>query len=135
MEANFEQTSKPAKMAEKKLTPQELYLSIVKQWKWILLSLVVCMGLAVFYLAWKPQSFSRSAQIEIKDEDEGSASTALAMFADLGISQASNNLYNEMAYFESPDLMEKVVDRLGLQTNYNTRKKLRNTVLYGSTLR
>lgn len=134
MEANFEQTSKPAKMAEKKLTPQELYLSIVKQWKWILLSLVVCMGLAVFYLAWKPQSFSRSAQIEIKDEDEGSASTALAMFADLGISQASNNLYNEMAYFESPDLMEKVVDRLGLQTNYNTRKKLRNTVLYGSTL-
>lgn len=134
MEVNFEQSSKSAKIAEKKLTPQELYHSIVKQWKWILLSLAVCMGCGVLYLAWKPQSYSRSAQIEIKDEDEGSASTALAMFADLGISQASNNLYNEMAYFESPDLMEKVVERLGLQTNYVTRKKLRSTPLYGSTL-
>ncbi len=134
MEANFEQTSKPTKVAEQKLTPRELYQAIVSRWKWILLSLVVCMGLAVLYLAWKPVAYTRSAQIEIKDEDNSGSSSALAMFADLGIGQATNNLYNEMAYFESPDLMEKVVERLGLQTNYNMRKGLRSNVLYGASL-
>ncbi|MDE5850839.1 MAG: polysaccharide biosynthesis tyrosine autokinase, partial [Muribaculaceae bacterium] len=47
---------------------------------------------------------------------------------------ATNNLYNEMAYFESPDLMQQVIERLGLQTSYLMRKGLRNTVLYGSNL-
>lgn len=134
MEANFEQSQKPTKFTEQKLTPKELYEAIVKRWKWILLSLAVCMGLAVLYLAWKPVSYTREAQVEIKDEEDTGATSALAMFADLGIGQATNNLYNEMAYFESPDLMEKVVERLGLQTNYVMKKGLRNTVLYGSSL-
>jgi len=132
MEANLEHSSMPTQFKEQKLTPQELYQAIKKQWKWILLSLVVCLGFASLYLAWKPKSYTRNAQVEIKDEEDTGASSALAMFSDLGIGQATNNLYNEMAYFESPDLMEKVVERLGLQTNYNMRKGLRNTVLYGS---
>ena len=39
-----------------------------------------------------------------------------------------------MAYFESPDLMAQVVERLGLQTNYVMKKGLRAMVLYGSGL-
>ncbi len=134
MEANFEQSSKPTKFSEQKLTPKELYQAILKQWKWIALSLAACLGLAILYLAWKPYSYTREAQVEIKDEEDSGASSALAMFSDLGIGQATNNLYNEMAYFESPDLMEKVVERLGLQTNYNMRVGLRSKVLYGSSL-
>lgn len=134
MNANLDQSSTQAKITEQKLTPKELYQAIVKQWKWILLSLATCIGIAVLYLAWKPYSYTREAQVEIKDEEDAGASSALAMFADLGIGQATNNLYNEMAYFESPDLMEKVVERLGLQTTYIMRKKLRNTTLYGSSL-
>lgn len=132
MEANFDQPTKQTKFSEQKLTPKELYQAIIKKWKWILLSLAVCMGFAVLYLAWKPVTYTRGAQVEIKDEEDTGASSALAMFADLGIGQATNNLYNEMAYFESPDLIEKVVERLGLQTNYIMKKGLRNTVLYGS---
>lgn len=132
MEANFEQSTKQTKFSEQKLTPKELYQAIVRQWKWILLSLVAWIGLAALFLAWKPVTYTREAQIEIKDEEDSGAASALAMFADLGIGQSTNNLYNEMAYFESPDLMEKVVERLGLQTNYVMKKGLRNTVLYGS---
>ncbi|MCM1490385.1 MAG: polysaccharide biosynthesis tyrosine autokinase [Muribaculum sp.] len=134
MESNFEQSSKPTKIAEQKLTPTELYHAIMKQWKWILLSLALCLGLAALYLAWKPVSYSRTAQIEIKDESDPGASSAMAMFADFGLGQASNNLYNEMAYFESPDLMEQVVERLGLQNNYTMKKGLRSTTLYGASL-
>lgn len=133
MEANLENSPKGAKFTEQKITPKELFQAILKQWKWILLSLALWIGLAGLFLAWKQKSYTRNAQIEIKDEEEAGASGAMAMFADLGIGQATNNLYNEMAYFESPDLMEKVVERLGLQTNYTMRKGLRSTVLYGAT--
>ena len=132
MEPNIDKTHKAP--GEQKLTPKELFAAILRQWKWIVLSLTICMGLAVLFLAWKPFSYTREAQVEIKEDSESGSSSALAMFADLGIGNATNNLYNEMAYFESPDLMAQVVDRLGLQTNYFMRKGLRSNVLYGSNL-
>lgn len=132
MEPNIAQPSKSSVIAEQKMTPKELFDAILRQWKWIILSLTVCLGLGVLYLAWKPFSYDREAQVEIKEDSESGSSSALAMFADLGIGQATNNLYNEMAYFESPDLMTQVVDRLGLQTSCSMKKGLRNTALYGS---
>lgn len=131
--SNNDQTQKASRPAEQKMTPKELFDVIISQWRWILLSLAICIGLAVFFLAWKQESYTRTTQVEIKDENDSGASSALAMFSDLGIGQGTNNLYNEMAYFESPDLIAKVVKRLGLQTNYMMKKGLRSTVLYGSS--
>ncbi len=133
MKPNIEKTSKASSQVEQKMTPRELFSAIIRQWKWILLSLMICLGLAVLYLAWKPLGFTREAQVEIKEDGESGSTSALAMFADLGIGNATNNLYNEMAYFESPDLMAQVIERLGLQTNYFMKKGLRTTVLYGSS--
>ncbi len=135
MASNADSTFKPNnKIGEQKLTPKELFSAILAQWKWILLSLMVCIGIGVLYLAWKPFSYTREAQVEIKEDGESGSTSALAMFADLGIGNATNNLYNEMAYFESPDVIAQVVDRLGLQTNYNMKKGIRTTILYGSNL-
>ncbi|MDE6341107.1 MAG: chromosome partitioning protein ParA, partial [Muribaculaceae bacterium] len=134
MDSHSDTTSNNSVVKEQKLTVKELLAAILKQWKWILLSLVCCLGLATLFLAWKQQTFTRTAQVEIKEDSESGSSAALAMFADLGIGQATNNLYNEMAYFESPDLMEQVIERLGLQTSYTMKKGLRNTALYGSNL-
>lgn len=131
--SNNDQTQKASRPTEQKMTPKELFDVIISQWRWILLSLTICIGLAVFFLAWKQESYTRTTQVEIKDENDSGASSALAMFSDLGIGQGTNNLYNEMAYFESPDLIAKVVKRLGLQTNYMMKKGLRSTVLYGSS--
>ena len=133
MEPNIEKKSK-AIIAEQGITLKELLTAILRQWKWILLSLMICMGLAVLYLAWKPLGYTRETQVEIKDDGESGSSSALTMFSDLGIGNANNNLYNEMAYFESPDLMAQGIERLGLQTNYSMKKGLRSTVLYGSNL-
>lgn len=134
MTPNIDSQAKPVKIAEQRLTPKELISVIISQWRWIILSLTVCLGVAVLYLAWKPFSYTRSSQVEIKEDSESGSSSALAMFADLGIGQATNNLYNEMAYFESPDLMAQVIERLGLRTSYNMKKGLRSTTLYGSGL-
>lgn len=132
--SNIDQPQKAAKPLEQKMTTRELLDAILRQWRWILLSLTICIGFGVLYLAWRQKSYTRYTQVEIKDEDDSGASSALAMFSDLGIGQGTNNLYNEMAYFESPDLMEKVVKRLGLQTSYSMKKGLRTVPLYGSGL-
>lgn len=134
MEPNIEPTSKPSGGFIQKISVKELIDAILRQWRWILLSLMLCLGLAVLYIAWKPFSYTREAQVEIKEDGESGSSSALAMFSDLGIGNASNNLYNEMAYFESPDLMRQVIERLGLQTFYNMKKGIRTTDLYGSSL-
>ncbi len=134
MDPIIDKTPKASGPVEQKMSPKELFLAILRQWKWILLSLMICIGLAVLYLAWKPFSYTREAMVEIKEDGESGSTSALAMFADLGIGNATNNLYNEMAYFESPDLMAQVVERLGLQTNYFMKKGLRTTVLYGSAI-
>ncbi len=134
MEPNIEPTSKSAAGFVQKVSIKEMTDSILRKWRWILLSIMVCMGIAVLYLAWKPFTFTREAQVEIKEDGDSGSSSALAMFSDLGIGNATNNLYNEMAYFESPDLMGQVVERLGLQTTYNMKKGLRTMMLYGSNL-
>ncbi|MDE5794909.1 MAG: polysaccharide biosynthesis tyrosine autokinase [Muribaculaceae bacterium] len=134
MEPNIDMTSKANMTPEQKVSPKELFDAILRQWKWILLSLAGCIALAVLYIAWKPYTYTREAQVEIKEDGESGSTSALAMFADLGIGNATNNLYNEMAYFESPDLMGQVVERLGLQTDYYMRKGLRGTTLYGPNL-
>ena len=85
MEPNIEKTSKANAIGEQKLSFKELYLAILRQWKWILLSLMLCIGLAVLYLAWKPLGYTREAQVEIKEDSESGSTSALAMFADLGI--------------------------------------------------
>ncbi|MDE6740886.1 MAG: hypothetical protein K2J58_00980, partial [Muribaculaceae bacterium] len=134
MEPNIEPTSKSATGLVQKISFKELTDAVLRQWRWILLSLMVCMGVAVLFLAWKPFVYTRTAQVEIKEDGDSGTSSALAMFSDLGIGTATNNLYNEMAYFESPDLMGQVIERLGLQTSYNMKKGLRTTTLYGSSL-
>ncbi len=134
MEPNIEKMSTSNNTSEQKMTPKELFNAILRQWKWIILSLTVWLGLGVLYLSWKQFVYTREAQVEIKEDGESGSTSALAMFADLGIGNATNNLYNEMAYFESPDLMAQVVERLGLQTTYYMRKGLRSGVLYGSGL-
>lgn len=135
MVPNIDTQSKDLLAPVEKISPKELLMAIIRRWKWIALSLTCCLGLAVFYLAWKSYTYTREAQLEIKDDSQnGSTSSALSMFSDLGFANATNNLYNEMAYFDSPDLMAQVVERLGLQTNYYMRKGLRSMVLYGSNL-
>ena len=56
MEPNTDPTSKATAGQVQKISVKELVAVIVSKWRWILLSLMVCMGLAVLYLAWKPFS-------------------------------------------------------------------------------
>ncbi|MDE6536892.1 MAG: polysaccharide biosynthesis tyrosine autokinase [Muribaculaceae bacterium] len=103
-----------------------------RKWPWVLLSVFVCCGIGILYLLITPPKYSQTAALIIKDEDEGgSVSKELSS---MGLFKSSANIENEVATFESPDLMEKVVEDLDLTYNYYTANFLGRKVLYGKNL-
>ena len=111
-----------------------LYLCLAK-WHWFVLSLAVCLGVAIAYLLRTPPVYTRSASILIKDDSKGkSASTDMESFADFGIFTTNTNVNNEMGTLQSPDLMREVVTRLHLEMNYLVNGRFHKNTIYGDQL-
>lgn len=117
------------------VTLSNVLILTLKRWPWLLLSVVLCVGLAVLSILRTQPVFSRTATILVKDDQNGSSySGGLADFADLGILKTNNNVVDEINKLTSYDLMKSVVQSLGLQTSYGLEGRFRDEVLYGSNL-
>lgn len=111
-----------------------LFWAWEKKW-WILLSVAVCLSVAVYYLYVTPKSYVRSASVMIKSDSKGrSGISELEAFKDLsGFSGVSVDVKNEIEAFKSPLLMEKVVQRLNLNVSYTKLGLLRDDILYSNS--
>ncbi len=106
--------------------------STLRNWPWLLLSVIVCCGLGLLYILHTPNTYEQSAMLVIKDEDEGgSVSKDLSQ---IGIFQNNSNLQNEVATLKSPDLIAEVVQRLNLEYNYLIPGLFHSKVAYGPNL-
>ena len=114
---------------------QDLLYMCLAKWHWFVLSLAVCLGVAIAYLLRTPPVYTRSASIIIKDDSKGkSASTDMESFADFGIFTTNTNVNNEMGTLQSPDLMREVVTRLHLEMNYLVKGRFHKNTIYGDQL-
>lgn len=99
---------------------------------WYIISLAICLACAVFYLYRTPLVYNRSAKVIIDESGQD------ATMRNLGVASANmmrsrmgaNTVDNEMEAIKSPDLMQVVVERLGLQTRYVEKQFLRDVELY-----
>lgn len=104
-------------------------------WKWFLISIVVFVGIGLFYAYTRQPVYERSEEILIKDNEGGGGIADVAgAFSSLGLFSSSTKVYNELISFTSPAVMFEVVDRLNLTMNYEKRMGLRQQTLYGTTL-
>lgn len=104
----------------------EIFTTGIHKWKWIVASVIFFMAIGVLYILRTPNVYTANASLEIKnDENSSSMNSALSTFSDLGLGSPSSNFYNEMTYLESPDLMEMVVAKLGLQTSYYLKQGMK----------
>lgn len=98
---------------------------------WYVASLAFFLCVGVFYLYVTPKVYSRVAKVLIDESNQD------ATMRNLGVASAGmmrlrsfNSVENEIETFASPDLMQVVVERLGLQTRYVQEQILRDVELY-----
>ena len=126
-------TSKP-RQADDFLRIQDLFYLCLGKWYWFVISLVITLGVAVFYLLTTPSVYTRSASLLIKEDSKGnSVSDAAGVLGDIDIFQTSTNVNNEIQSLQSPSVMLDVVKRLHLDISYYAEGGFYKKALYGST--
>lgn len=112
----------------------DVFFLTLRHWIWIVISVVVCVGAAYIYLLRIPNSYSRSAELLIKNETSGNRTKSSSDFSDFGLFKSRPNIQNEMSNLKAKDLMEEVVKRLGLDVNYYRPGKFHDDIAYGTNL-
>lgn len=56
---------------------QDLFYLCLSKWYWFVLSLLVCVGTAVYYLLITPPVYTRTASLLIKDDSKGNPLRAI----------------------------------------------------------
>lgn len=112
------------------ITLHDIIQLVIANWFWFVLSVLLCLGIAYFYLARTPKIYTRTATILVKDSRKG-GDTEIAAFSDLAGFQNRRNVDNEIYILQSRRLMGEVVKRLNLTVNYSVRERLRDRDLYG----
>ena len=126
-------TSKP-KQADDFLRIQDLLYLCLNKWYWFVISLVVTLGVAIFYLLKTPPVYTRTASLLIKEDSKGnSLSDAAGVMGDFDLFQTSTNVNNEIQSLQSPSVMLDVVKRLHLDINYSTDGGFYKKTLYGQS--
>jgi len=118
------------------LRSKEFFYLCLAKWRWFVVSVLSCVCVAVFYILCTTPIYTRSAFLMVKEDNKGKAigSDVASMFADLGLSQASANVNNELLAIRMPSVVREVVRRLGLDTDYRINGFMHKETLYGKEL-
>lgn len=128
-----EKQEKSSKSGAASMPLMDIFFMTLRHWPWIIVSVVICVGIAYLYLLRTPNVYSRSAEIQIKQDSKGKSAGA-EEFAQLGLFKQDTNIQDEIANLTSKDLMEEVVSRLGLDISYYTTGQFHDVDLYGYDL-
>ena len=113
----------------RKFTTQDFIRLILPNWYWYLASLIIFVSGAITYLKVTPPKYMRTATVLVKDSRKGSGSEVTA-FSDIMGGIGRRSVDNEIHIFESRRLMESVVKRFDLTTQYSVEEQLRTTDIY-----
>jgi capsular exopolysaccharide synthesis family protein len=111
----------------------QIVFHYLRYWKFFLLSIVICLGLAYAYLFYTTPSYKVSSKVVIRDEKKGQSSFDMAAFNDLGIVMPKNNLDNEIELLRSSTLMKGVVDSLQINIGYLKKGAIKRQEIYKKT--
>ena len=116
---------------------QDLFALCIGKWKWFVLSLAVCVSLALAYLLTTEPVYTRTTSIMIKENGKGSGNSfgsQLSSFAEMGVFSSNTNVDNELIAIQSPDVLLEVIRRLNLDVQYETDGTFHKETLYGQGL-
>ncbi len=121
------QTNNSPNKVDQGINLVDLLVYFASKWKWFLLSVVVCVGVAWYNYARSPLVYFRSATVIIKDPSNKMSSAGLDRFDNI-INKV--NVANEILQFRSKKLVREVVQRLNADISYRIEDGLRTSELY-----
>ena len=109
---------------------QTIYTTVILNWKWFLLSLIICLGTAAIYLRYATPMYQAFTKLLIKEDESNGRSNFQNMSVALGTISNSTGIDNEMEILQSFALAEQSVIDLKLYVTYMAEGKLKDHILY-----
>ena len=112
---------------------QSILKTIILNWQWFLLALIISLGAAALYLRYVTPIYQARAKMLIKD-DEGNSNRRGSMLnmTNLGMMTNSTGIDNEMEILKSHSIAERVVRDLKLYVTYIAEGKIKDRLVYGT---
>ena len=112
---------------------QNLFVILILNWQWFLMSLVIFVCGALLYLRYAEPLYNVSALMLVKDDDKKkNANQMLANMQDLGFMTTSTGIDNEIYILKSRILARDVVKDLKLYTEYRSVGKIVKPLIYST---
>ena len=118
---------------EEEISIIEIVFHYLYYWKYFLLSILICLGLAYAYLLYTTPAYKITSRVVISDEKKGQTPLDMTAFSDLGIISPKNNLDNEVELLRSQTLMKGVVDSLRINVSYLKKNAIKTVEIYKQT--
>ena len=109
---------------------QTIYMTLILNWKWFALSLIICLGLASIYLRYTTPIYQAYAKLLIKEENNTRGRNSLQYATNLGMVTNSTGIDNEMEILKSSSIAIQAVKDLKLYTTYMSSGKVTNRLIY-----
>ena len=102
---------------------QAIFKALILNWKWFLLSIIICVGLGLIYLRYTTPVYNVTAKLLVKDDNSdkrsgGGTLQALESMSNLGIISNNYGIENEQQILTSTIVSEQAVRDLKLYTAY-----------------
>ena len=110
----------------------DMLMLCLRHWPWFVLSFVICMGAATFYLLRTPKTYTRTTSILVKSS--GEKSNDIKLIEDLGVNNITSNISDEIVAIHSPAVVYDLVKRLHLDFSYFRPGYFRDEPLYAESL-
>ena len=117
-------------LSEKSFDFIGLFIKYFSFWKWFLISLIVCITIALIYLKYTLPTYNVQTSVLFQDSRRGSGSTAAGAFDGMGLITQTSNVDNEMKMLGSALIAEKVVHELENYTSYTQLGSFLNLIPY-----
>ena len=112
---------------------QTIYTMLVLNWKWFVLSVILCLGCGAIYLRYKTPTFQAQAKMLIKDDESNNRATGkstLLTASNLGFMTNSAGIDNEMEILTSLSIAQQAVRDLKLYATYKAKGKIKDQLMY-----
>jgi tyrosine-protein kinase Etk/Wzc len=106
----------------------------LRQWKWFVLAVSICLLAAFSYLRYTIPQYRASTTILVKDDRKGGMLSEASAFADMGFGMGGikSNVDNEIEILKSRSLVESTVRRLNLRTRFFVEGNIVDREIYGN---